>query len=72
MTSPWFTFLSSIDEHGFIASGSSVKEIVKTLEKVAKTVLERGVTYDRSKAEAVPFFRNTPATTEQGVTRDQD
>ncbi len=30
------TFLSFIDDLGFVASGSSIKEVVKTLEKVAK------------------------------------
>ena len=34
------TFLSFIDDLGFIASGSSVKEVVKILENVAEVVLE--------------------------------
>ncbi len=38
--SPLVTSLSFIDDLGFIASGSSVKELVKTLEDVAKAVLE--------------------------------
>ncbi len=39
-TSPLVTSLSSIDDLGFMASGSSVKEIVRALEKVAKEVIE--------------------------------
>ena len=58
-TSPLVTSLSFVDDLGFIASGSSVKEIVKALEKVAKEVIEWGrlnaVTYDTSKTEAVLF-----------------
>ena len=41
-TSPSVTSLSFVDDLGFIASGSSVNEIVKTLENVAKAVLEWG------------------------------
>ena len=56
------TSLSFVDDLGFIASGSSVKEIVKTLEKFAKTVLQWGmltaVTYDTSKTEAVLFSKS--------------
>ena len=37
---PLVTSLSFIDDLGFIASGSSVKNIALTLEKVAKTVLQ--------------------------------
>ena len=37
---PLVKSLSFIDNLGFIASGSSVKEVVKTLEEVAQTVLE--------------------------------
>ena len=39
-TYPLVTSLSFIDDLGFIALGSSVKEVGKTLEKVAKTVIE--------------------------------
>ena len=39
-TSPLVTSLSFVDDLGFIASGSSVKEVVESLEKVAHTVLE--------------------------------
>ena len=60
-TCPLVTSLSFIDDLGFIASGSSVKEVGKALEKVAKTVIEWGVrnavTYDTSKTEAVLFSR---------------
>ena len=56
------TSLSLIDDLGFIASGSPVKEIVKALEKVAKEVIEWGkrnaVTYDTSKTEAVLFSKS--------------
>lgn len=38
-TWPLVTSLSFIDDLGFIASGSSVKEVVNTLENVAQTVL---------------------------------
>lgn len=41
-TSPLVTSLSFVDDLGFIASGSSVKEVVKLLENVAKAVLEWG------------------------------
>ena len=55
------TSLSFIDDLGSIASGSSVKEVGKALEKVAKTVIEWGirnaVTYDTSKTEAVLFSK---------------
>lgn len=55
---PPVTSLSFIDDLGFIVSGSSVKEVVKTLEK---TVLEWGkrntVTYDISKTEAAHFSK---------------
>lgn len=56
------TSLSFVDDLGFIASGSSVKEIVETLEKDAKSVLQWGmrnaVTYDTSKTEAVLFSKS--------------
>lgn len=38
--SPLVTSLSFVNDLGFIASGSSVKEVVKTLESVAKAVLD--------------------------------
>ena len=61
-TSPLVTSLSFFDDLGFIASSSSVKEVVKTLENVAKAVLEWGrqnaVTYDVSKTEAVLFSKS--------------
>ena len=61
-TSSLVTSLSFIDDLGFIASGSSVKEMVKTLENVAQTVLEWGtlnaVTYDTSKTDAVLFSKS--------------
>ncbi len=61
-TSPLVTSLSFIDDLGFIASGSSVKETVKALEKVAKEVIEWGrlnaVTYDTSKTETVLFSKS--------------
>ena len=41
-TSPLVTSLSFINDLGFIASGSSVKEMIKALEKVAKEVIEWG------------------------------
>ena len=53
--------LSFINDLGFIASVSSVKEVVKTLEEVTQTVLECGmlnvVTYDTSKTEVVLFSK---------------
>ena len=56
------TSLSFIDDLGLIASSSSVKEVAKALEKVAKTVLEWGtlntVTYDISKTEVVLFSKS--------------
>ncbi len=61
-TSPLVTSLSFVDDLGFIASGSSVKEVIKLLENVAKVVLEWGrlnaVTYDLSKTEAVLFSKS--------------
>ena len=56
------TSLSFVDELGFIASGSLVKDIVLTLEKVAKTVLQwssaNAVTYDTAKTEAILFSKS--------------
>ena len=53
------TFRSFVDDLGFKASSSSVKKLVKILDKVAQTVLEWGVlnavTYDTAKTEAVLF-----------------
>ncbi len=53
----YVTSLSFIDDLGFIASGSSVKEVVKTLENVTRVILEWGrqnaVIYDVSKTKAV-------------------
>lgn len=40
--SPLVTSLSFVDDLGFIASGTSVKEIARTLETVATTLLEWG------------------------------
>ncbi len=61
-TSPSVTSLSFVDDLGSIASGSSVKEIVRALEKVAKEVIKWGrqnaVTYDTSKTEAVLFSKS--------------
>ena len=61
-TSPSVTSLSFVDDLGFIASGSSVKGIVKVLEKVAKEVIkwekQNAVTYDTSKTEAVLFSKS--------------
>lgn len=58
-TNLWVTFLSFFDNFGFIASGSSVKELVKTLKNVVKEVIKwrklNAVTYDISKTEAALF-----------------
>lgn len=55
-------FVSFIDDLGFIVSGSSVKEIVKALEKVAKEIIKWGrlnaVTYNTSKTEALLFSKS--------------
>ena len=59
---PTVTSLSFVDDLGFIASGTSVQEISKTLETVASSVLRWGltnaVTYDTSKTEAVLFSKS--------------
>ena len=59
---PTVTPLSFVDDLGFIASGTSVQEVSKTLETVASSVLRWGltnaVTYDTSKTEAVLFFKS--------------
>ncbi len=56
------TSLSFVDELGFIASGSLVKNIALTLEKVAKTVLQWGKTnavpYDTAKTETIIFSKS--------------
>ncbi len=56
------TSLSFVDDLGFITSGHSVKELVKTLGQVATTVLDWGeantVTYDIAKTEAVFFSKS--------------
>ena len=39
-TSALLTFLSFVDDLGFIAFGSSVKGVVKVLEKIAKEVIK--------------------------------
>lgn len=61
-TSSLVTFLSFINDLGFIAFGSSVKKIIKALEKVAKKVIEweklNTVTYDMSKIEVVFFAKS--------------
>ena len=61
-TNPSVTSLSFIDNLGFIASGSSVKGVVKILEKVVQEVIEWGkqnaVTYDTSKIEVVVFSKS--------------
>lgn len=59
-TSPLVISISFIDDLGFIASNSSVKKIVRALEKVSKKVIEWGklnaVTY-MSKTEALLFSK---------------
>ena len=61
-TSPLVTSLSFVDDLGFIAYDSSVKEVIKILESVAQAVLDWGrinaVTYDVSKTEAVLFSKS--------------
>ena len=61
-TSPLVTSLSFVNDLGFIALGSSVKEVVKTLENIAKVVLEwerqNAVTYDVFKTEAILFSKS--------------
>ena len=61
-TSPLVTSLSFVNDLGFIASDSSVTEIVKSLEKVAKEVIEwrkqNAVTYDMSKTETILFSKS--------------
>ncbi len=54
--------LSFVDDLGFIASDSLVNKIVRSLEKVAKEMIEwrkqNAVTYDTSKTEAVLFSKS--------------
>ncbi len=61
-TSLLVTSLSFVNDLGFIASGNSVKVVVKSLKEDAHTVLEWGllnaVTYDTSKTEAVLFSKS--------------
>ena len=61
-TSPLVMFLSFVDDLGFLASENSVTEIVRSLEKVAKELIEWGkqnaATYDISKTEAVLFSKS--------------
>ena len=60
-TNPLVTSLLFVDDLGFLAASSSVKEVAKVLENVAQVVLEWGklnaVTYDVSKIEAVLFSK---------------
>ena len=50
-----------VNDWGFITSGSSVKEIVRALEIVAKEIIEwrkqNAVTYNMTKIEAMFFFK---------------
>ena len=59
---PLVTLLSFVDDLGFIASGTSVKNITRSLEKVSKTALDWGianaVTYNTSKTEAMLFSKS--------------
>lgn len=61
-TSSLVISLSFINNLGFIASSSLVKEIVKALKKVAQTVLEWSilnvVTYITSKTKAIFFSKS--------------
>lgn len=56
------TSLLFIDNLGFLASGSSVKEIVRSLKKVNKEVIEwekqNAETYNTSKTKAVLFSKS--------------
>lgn len=61
-TSLLVTSLLFTDDLSFIASGRLVKEIIKTLEKVSKEVIEweklNLVTYNTSNIEIVLFFKS--------------
>lgn len=56
------TSLCFIDDLGFTAFGSSIKEVVKALENIAQTVLKWEITntvsYDTTKTEAVLLSRS--------------
>lgn len=59
---PLITSLSFVDDLGFIVSGTSVRNIAQSLEKVAETAIKWGmvnaVTYDTSKTEAMLFSKS--------------
>ncbi len=59
---PTVTSLSFVDDLGFIASGTSVQEVCKTLEIIVSSVFWWGLTnaviYDISKTEAVLFSKS--------------
>ena len=59
---PEITALSFVDDLGFIASGYLVKQLAKTLGRVATVVLDWGksnaVTYDIAKTKAVLFSKS--------------
>ena len=59
---PAITSLSFVDDLGFIATGSPVRDLAKTLGRVAQVVIEWGksnaVTYDIVKTEAVLFSKS--------------
>lgn len=58
----WVNFLSFIDDLRFIASGNSVKTVVKIFKNIAKAVLEwerqNVVTYNIFKMEAMLFSKS--------------
>ena len=59
---PLVTSLSFVDDLGLIALETSVKDITRSLKKVAKTALDWGianaVTHDMSKTEAMLFSKS--------------
>ena len=61
---PRVILLSFVDNLGFITSGTSGKEIIKTLEKVSKIVFqwdkENTVTYNTNQTELMLFFKARP------------
>lgn len=71
---PLVTSLSFVDDLGFIASGTSVKDIARSLEKVAKTALDWGmanaVTYDTSKTEAMLFSKSRRQRLNKGLLQE--
>ena len=75
-TSPLIISLFFVHDLGFIALGSLVKKVVKTLEKAAKAVLKwerlNAVIYDTSKTEAVLFFKIALATAKQTASRSKN